>query len=58
MDESYSINIKINRVVFLHELSESEKENYRKKLKDSIERALTTRIVGEVGEMKILFNKK
>ena len=58
MDESYSINIKINGVVFLRELDESLKENYRKKLKDSIDKALTTRIIGEVGEIKILFNKK
>lgn len=57
MNESYSINIKINGVVFLREMDESLKENYRKKLRDGIDKALTTRIIGEVGEIKILFNK-
>lgn len=55
MSESFSIAIKINDVLFVRDLDESLMENYRKKLNDSIKKALTTRIINKVGEIEISF---
>ncbi len=56
MNESYSIIIDAS-VDFVRDLDESLEKNYEKKLNDSIRKALTTRIIDKIGEIKILFKK-
>lgn len=54
---SYSINIEIDNVDFV-EIDENKIKNYRKELKENIQKTLTTRIVNSVGDIRIVFNKK
>jgi hypothetical protein len=53
---SYSINIEIDNVDFV-EIDEDKIENYRKELKENILTTLTTRIVNNVGEIKLFLMK-
>ena len=54
---SCSINIEIDNVDFV-EIDENKIKNYRKELKENIQKTLTTRIVNSVGDIRIVFNKK
>ena len=55
--KSYSINIEIDNVDFV-EIDENKIENYHNILKENIRKTFDTRIVNNVGDIKIVFNEK